>query len=92
MMQVDENVVFVGGKPVPAYTAAVFALFAQGYDEVELKARGKNVYNAIRVALAVKDKLGNADVSQIEIDEEEYEDQKGRKRKVPTITIKVVKT
>ena len=90
MMQVDENVVFVGRKTVKEYMAAVFTLFAQGHTEVELKARGKNVYNAIRVALAVKNKLGSAAIEKVEIDEEEYE-RDGKKRNVPTITIKLVK-
>ena len=91
MMKVDENIVFVGGKRVTAYTAAAFTLFAQGHDEIELKARGKNVYNAIRVALAVREKIGSAEIKEIEIDEEEYENN-GKKRKVPTITIKIAKT
>ena len=46
----DENVVYVGNKPVMNYVLAVVTQFNQGAEEVSVKARGKAISRAVDTA------------------------------------------
>ena len=43
----DDNIVFVGNKPVMNYVLAVVTQFNNGADEVTVKARGKAISRAV---------------------------------------------
>jgi len=46
-MQLKENTVFVGNKPVMNYVLAVITQFNNGAEEVAIKARGKAISRAV---------------------------------------------
>jgi DNA-binding protein len=86
-MKVDENVVFVGKKPVTNYVLAIVSLFNQGHDEVIIKSRGRNNAKALDVLRVTKDKFFPSVKYEIEIESES--DQNGKP--VTSLTIKVMK-
>jgi len=89
-----EGVVYVGNKPFMNYvTAAVMQFTAQGVDKVVIKARGRFISRAVDVAEMVRKRflVGQVDVESVKIDSEEFTDQQGRKRRVSTIEIVLVK-
>jgi len=49
-MQLKENTVFVGNKPVMNYVLAVITRFNNGAEEVAIKARGKAISRAVDTA------------------------------------------
>ena len=49
-MQLKENTVFVGNKPVMNYVLAVITQFNNGAEEVAIKARGKAISRAVDTA------------------------------------------
>ena len=49
-MQLRENTVFVGNKPVMNYVLAVVTQFNNGAEEVAIKARGKAISRAVDTA------------------------------------------
>ncbi|HDI10182.1 MAG TPA: RNA-binding protein, partial [Euryarchaeota archaeon] len=49
-MAQEENVVYIGGKPVMNYVLAVITQFNEGGDRVVLKARGRAISRAVDVA------------------------------------------
>lgn len=46
----EENVIFIGSKPVMNYVLAVVTQFNGGADHVSLKARGKAISRAVDTA------------------------------------------
>ena len=46
----DENIIYVGNKPVMNYVLAVVTQFNNGADEVLIKARGRAISRAVDVA------------------------------------------
>ena len=86
----DEHTVFIGDKPFMNYVTGVVMQFTtQNTNEVLVKARGKFISRAVDVAqVAVKRFLeGQIDVKDIKIDSEEFENNEGRKVRVSTIEI-----
>jgi DNA-binding protein len=49
-MELKENTVFVGNKPVMNYVLAVVTQFNNGADQVAIKARGKAISRAVDTA------------------------------------------
>jgi DNA-binding protein len=49
-MELRENTVFVGNKPVMNYVLAVVTQFNNGADQVAIKARGKAISRAVDTA------------------------------------------
>ena len=74
----EENVIFIGSKPVMNYVLAVVTQFNGGADHVSLKARGKAISRAV-------------DVEDISIATEQIDTYNGEKTNVSTIEIKIVK-
>jgi len=86
----DDNSIFVGGKPFMNYVTGVVMQFtAKGADEVIVKARGKFISRAVDVAeVATKRFLdGQAKISDVNIDSDEFENKEGKQVRVSTIEI-----
>lgn len=84
----EDNVIFVGRKPVMAYVLAVITQFTNGYKEVHVKARGKSISRAVDVSEIVKNRfLADVKVKNIEIGTEEREVEEGNKINVSTMDI-----
>lgn len=64
----EDNVVFVGTKPVMNYCLAVVTQFNSGVDEVIIKARGKSIVRAVDTAeLVTRQFLSNVVKKQVSI-------------------------
>ncbi|MGZ4903055.1 MAG: DNA-binding protein Alba [Halobacteriota archaeon] len=67
----DDNIIYVGNKPVMNYVLAVVTQFNNGADEVLIKARGRAISRAVDVAeIARKRFLSDVDVRDISISTE----------------------
>jgi len=90
----DDHVVFVGSKPFMNYVTGVVMQFTtQGANEVVIKARGKFITRAVDIAeVACKRFFENKiAVKDIKIDSEEFENKEGRKVRVSTIEVSLLK-
>ncbi len=86
MKMSDENVVYIGSKPIMNYCMAVLTSLKDG-SSVALKARGRAISTAVDVAEVTKNRfMKNLIVENVEIGTEELESE-GRMRNVSTITI-----
>jgi DNA-binding protein len=84
----DENVVYIGSKPVLNYCLAVLSSLQRSSDTVTLKARGRAISTAVDVAEVTKNRfLEDLAVENIEIGTEELESSEGQVRNVSTISI-----
>ena len=78
----DDNIIYVGNKPVMNYVLAVVTQFNNGADEVLIKARGRAISRAVAINRFLSDvttkkietsteslstETGNTNVSAIEI-------------------------
>ena len=67
----DDNIIYVGNKPVMNYVLAVVTQFNNGADEVLIKARGRAISRAVDVAeIARKRFLTEVNVKDISISTE----------------------
>lgn len=74
----DENIVYVGNKPVMNYVLAVVTQINNGAIEVYLKARGRAISRAVDVAEIVRNRfVTDIEVGNISIDTEEVVDEDG---------------
>lgn len=87
----EENVIFIGSKPVMNYVLAVVTQFNGGADHVSLKARGKAISRAVDTAEIVRNGFIPTDVEDISIATEQIDTYNGEKTNVSTIEIKIVK-
>ncbi len=90
----DDNVVFIGLKPFMNYVRAVEIQLGNSENkEVIIKARGKFISRAVDVEQVVKHgPLGKEVTTQnIKTESEEFTNKEGRKVKVSTIEITLVK-
>lgn len=88
----EENVVYIGNKPVMNYVLAVVTQINSGIPEVILKARGRAISRAVDVAEIVKNKfITEIEVSSIEISTEEIKNSDGATSNVSAIEIKLKK-
>lgn len=86
--KMDDNVIFVGQKPVMSYALAVMTQFSSGVKEVHIKSRGKSISRAVDVAEVVRHKfLPDIKVKSVEIGTEEREVEGGNKINVSTMSI-----
>lgn len=86
----NDNSVFIGGKPFMNYVTGVVMQFTtKNADDVIIKARGKFISRAVDVAeVAAKRFLENSvAVSDIKIDSEGFKNNEGRDVRVSTIEI-----
>ncbi len=88
----EENIIYIGNKPVMNYVLAVVTQINNGTDEVYLKARGKAISRAVDVAEIVRNRfIPDCDVENIKIATEEIENNEGMKTNVSTIEIHIKK-
>ncbi len=91
-MMSEENVVFVGNKPVMNYVLAVVTQMNGGSSEVLLKARGKAISRAVDVAEIVRNRfISEAELGSINISTEEVSNMEGSNSNVSAIEIKLNK-
>ncbi|HYA33356.1 MAG TPA: DNA-binding protein Alba [Candidatus Bathyarchaeia archaeon] len=74
----DDNIIYVGNKPVMNYVLAVVTQFNNGADEVLIKARGRAISRAVDVAeIARKRFLTEVNVKDIAISTESLSTETG---------------
>jgi DNA-binding protein len=74
----DDNIIYVGNKPVMNYVLAVVTQFNNGADEVLIKARGRAISRAVDVAeIARKRFLSEVNVKDISISTESLATENG---------------
>lgn len=84
----DDNVVYVGNKPVMNYVLAAVTQFNDGASEVTIKARGRAISRAVDTAEVVRNRfLPDLVVNDIKIGTEELEGDKGDTINVSSIEI-----
>ena len=74
----NDDVVFVGNKPVMNYVLAVVTQFSSGADNVTIKARGRAISRAVDVAEVVRNRfLKDVEVRDIIISTEKVTSDRG---------------
>jgi DNA-binding protein len=87
----NDNIVYIGRKPVMSYCNAVLQVMANN-DSVKLVARGRAISHAVDVAEITRNRfLTDLTVDSIDIGTEELESEHGEKRNVSNITITLKK-
>ncbi|MHC1566984.1 MAG: DNA-binding protein Alba [Candidatus Syntropharchaeia archaeon] len=85
---VEDNVIYIGNKPVMSYVLAVVTQFNDGSDEVVIKARGRAISRAVDTTEVVRKKfMPGVQLEKIEIGTEELEGSRGDKISVSSIEI-----
>jgi DNA-binding protein Alba len=89
IMSEDQNVVYVGRKPVMSYVLAIITYFnTPEAKEVILKARGRAITTAVDVAEITRRRfMEKIQLKDISIGTEELTEESGRNRAVSTIEI-----
>ena len=88
----EENVVYIGNKPVMNYVLAVVTQMNGGGSEVMLKARGRAISRAVDVAEIVRNKfIPEVQLGSIEISTEEIQNAEGSNSNVSAIEIQLNK-
>lgn len=88
----EENIVYIGNKPVMNYVLAVVTQMNSGVTEVVLKARGRAISRAVDVAEIVRNRfISDVDVNSIDISTEEIVGNEGTSSNVSAIEIKLSK-
>jgi DNA-binding protein len=84
----EDNVIYVGNKPVMNYVLATVTQFNEGASEVTIKARGRAISRAVDTAEVVKNRfLMDVVIDKIQIGTEELKSEKGDSIKVSSIEI-----
>ncbi|MCX9009540.1 MAG: DNA-binding protein Alba [Candidatus Methanoperedens sp.] len=74
----EDNVVYIGSKPVMNYVLAVVTQFNNGASEVTIKARGKAISRAVDVAEVTKNRfVAESKVKDIKIATERIASDRG---------------
>ncbi len=88
----EENIVYIGNKPVMNYVLAVVTQMNSGVTEVILKARGRAISRAVDVAEIVRNRfISDVDVKNIDISTEEIVGNEGTSSNVSAIEIRLSK-
>jgi DNA-binding protein len=88
----EENVVYIGNKPVMNYVLAVVTQMNGGTKEVILKARGRAISRAVDVAEIVRNRfISEVELGSIDISTEEILSNEGTATNVSAIEIQLVK-
>ena len=84
----EDNIVYIGNKPVMNYVLAVVTQMNNGTPEVTLKARGRAISRAVDVAEIVRNKfILDAELGSINISTEEVSNNEGTNSNVSAIEI-----
>ena len=89
----NENIVYVGSKPINAYILACVTQFTEGAQEVVLKARGRAISRAVDVAEILRRKFmpDTIELGAITISTETIEDSERGKSNVSAMEIELKK-
>jgi len=89
----DEQVIFVGGKPVMNYVTAVLMQFqTKGASTVIIKSRGKFISRAVDVVEVARNRfLKDIEVKDIKIGSEEFTNKEGKQVRISTLEITLAK-
>jgi DNA-binding protein len=88
----EENVVYIGTKPVMNYVLAVVTQMNSGNSEVILKARGRAISRAVDVAEIVRNRfITDVTLGSIDISTEEVSNNEGSNSNVSAIEIQLNK-
>ncbi len=88
----ENNIIFVGSKPVMNYVLAVVTQFNEGSDTVILRARGKAISRAVDAAEIVRNRfVPGSVVSDIKISTETIDGYDNEKTNVSIIEIYIEK-
>lgn len=88
----EDNVVYIGNKPVMNYVLAVVTQFNNGASEVTIKARGKAISRAVDVAEVTKNRfVAESRVRDIKIATERIASDRGESN-VSTMEIIIIKS
>jgi len=87
----NENIVYVGSKPVMTYVMAIITAM-NDQDEVVVKARGRSISTAVDAAEVTRNRYLNDLKSTVEIGTEEMDQENGPPRNVSTIAITLRKS
>ncbi|MGZ4857888.1 MAG: DNA-binding protein Alba [Methanobacterium sp.] len=88
----EENVVYIGNKPVMNYVLAVVTQMNGGVSEVILKARGRAISRAVDVAEIVRNRfITDVGIGSIDISTEEIMNNEGSSTNVSAIEILLAK-
>ncbi|MEM2937371.1 MAG: DNA-binding protein Alba [Candidatus Bathyarchaeia archaeon] len=91
-VQVNENTVLIGKKPIMNYVVACLTFFNSGAKKVVIKARGRAISRAVdTVELLRRAFLKDLQLQDISIGTEEVTRSEGQKTNVSTIEITVAK-
>ncbi len=89
----EDNVIYVGNKPVMNYVLAAVTQFNEGAREVTIKARGRAISRAVDTAEVVRNRfLMDVTIDKIQIGTEELKSEKGDSIKVSSIEIFLKRT
>ena len=92
MEKQEENVVFIGRKPVMNYVVACLTVFNADVEEVVIKARGRAISRAVdTVELLRRGFVKSLEIKNIKTGTEEITRFEGQKSNVSTIEITVIK-
>lgn len=92
-LNMENNTIFVGSKPVMNYVLAVVTQFNEGNNGVVLRARGKAISRAVDTAEIVRNRfVPDSDVTDIQISTEEIEYFNNEKTNVSIIEISMEKS
>jgi DNA-binding protein len=88
----EDNIVYIGNKPVMNYVLAVVTQMNGGTSEVILKARGRAISRAVDVAEIVRNRfIPEAELGTIDISTEEVSSMEGSSSNVSAIEIQLNK-
>lgn len=89
----EENVVFIGNKPVTAYVMACVTQFNRDAESIVLKARGRAISRAVDVAEVLSKRFmkDRVEVADIQISTEQIETREGNLSNVSAIEITITK-
>ena len=88
----QENVIYIGRKPVMAYCLAVMTALKDANAEVTLMARGRAISKAVDVAEVVRNQfISDLGIKDISIGTEQLETEDGSPRNISNISIVLAK-
>jgi len=88
----EENVIYIGTKPVMNYVLAVVTQMNGGNSEVILKARGRSISRAVDVAEIVRNRfITDVELGSIDISTEEVSNREGLNSNISAIEIQLNK-
>ena len=84
----EENIIYIGNKPVMSYVLATVTMFNNGFDKLVLKGRGRGISRAVDTAEVVRNKfIPGVEVKYITIGTEEIVGENGEKAHVSSMEI-----